>query len=146
MRALAAAALGAILALALAACGETGTVTMSVEAQTAAEQRLAAEVRDQLRGYETGFDLESMPDEQAAQLEPIVDNLPQAAGGVSLLRVEGRAVTAETDYAAGEQGEQTGRLICGAIVRAGGEAAASQVLGENDDVLADCEATDADFP
>lgn len=119
---------------------------MSVEAQSPAEQRLAERVRDELRGYETGFDLESMPDEQAAQLEPIVDNLPQAAGGVSVLRVEGRAVTAETDYAADEQGEQTGRLICGAIVRAGGDPGASQVLGEDDAALADCEADDADFP
>lgn len=146
MRAVAAVVLGALAAAALGACGEGGEVTMSVEAQSPAEQRLAEKVRDELRGYETGFDLESMPDEQAAQLEPIVDNLPQAAGGVSVLRVEGRAVTAETDYAAGEQGEQTGRLICGAIVRAGGDAGASRVLGENDDVLADCEADDADFP
>lgn len=119
---------------------------MSVAAQSPAEQRLAERVRDELRAYETGFDLESMPDEQAAQLQPIVDNLPQAAGGVSVLRVEGSAVTAETDYAADEQGEQTGRLICGAIVRAGGDAAGSEVLGEDDDVLADCEAADADFP
>ncbi len=146
MRALIAAALGALAAAALAACGESGTVTMSVEAKSPAEQRLAERVRDQLRGYETGFDLESMPDEQAAQLEPIVDNLPQAAGGVSVLRVEGRAVTAETDYADDEQGEQTGRLVCGAIVRAGGDPGASQVLGEDDAALADCEADDADFP
>ncbi len=146
MRALATAALAALATAALAACGEAGTVTTSVAAQSRAEQRLATKVRAELRNYETGFDLESMPDEQAAQLEPIVDNLPQAAGGVSLLRVEGDAVTATTDYRAGEQGEQTGRLICGAIVRAGGDPGSSRVLGEDDDVLADCEAEDADFP
>ena len=130
----------------LAACGDNGAVTTSVEAQSPAEQRLAEKVRDELGAYETGFDLEAMPDEQAAQLQPIVDNLPQAAGGVSVLRVEGRAVTAETDYPVDEQGEQTGRLICGAIVRAGGDAGGSEVLGEGDDVLADCEADDAAFP
>ncbi len=130
----------------LAACGEGDEVTISVAAQSASEQRLAEKVRDELRVYETGFDLESMPEEQAAQLQPIVDNLPQAAGGVRVLRVEGSVVTAETDYPADEQGEQTGRLICGAIVRAGGDDVGSQVLGENDGVLADCEAVDADFP
>ncbi len=130
----------------LTACGDDGSVKTSVEASTPAEERLGEKVQDELKVYETSFDLESMPEDQAAQLEPIVDNLPQAAGGVSVLRISGSVVEAETDFPADEQGTETGKLICGAIVRAGGDDVGSQVLGEGGDVLADCEAEDAAFP
>ena len=131
---------------AVAGCGDDGTEKSSVDASTPAEERLAEKVKDELRAYEVGFDLESMPQDQAAQLESIVDNLPQAAGGVHVLRVSGSVVEAETDYPDDEQGAETGKLICGAIVRAGGDDAGSEALGEGGEVLADCEAEDAAFP
>jgi hypothetical protein len=136
----------AALALGLAACGDDSTGKTDVEASTPAEERLAQKVLDELEVYDVGFDLESMPQDQAEQLEPIVDNLPQAGGGVRVLRVEGSVVEAETDFAADENGEQTGHLICGAIVRAGGDDVGSQALGEDGAVLADCESEDAAFP
>lgn len=136
----------ACLGIALTACGEDSDPTTEVDASTPAAERLAQKVRDELHVYDEGFDLESMPAEQADQLAPIVDNLPQAAGGVHMLRVDGSVVVAETDFPADEQGAQTGRLICGAIVRAGGDDAGSEVLGEDGEVLADCEAKDADYP
>lgn len=139
-------ALVGLAALGVSACGEDPSGDTKVEATTAADQQLADRIQDELEVYETGFDLESMPDAQAEQLEPIVDNLPQAAGGVHVLRVDGSVVEAETDYPDDEQGAQTGRLICGAIVRAGGDDAGSQVTGEDGAVLADCEAEDAAFP
>ena len=140
------AALALIAPAALAACGEDSDPDTSVEASTPAEERLGEKVQEELQAYEVGFDLESMPQDQAEQLEPIVDNLPQAAGGVHVLRVDGSVVEAETDYPDDKQGAQTGRLICGAIVRAGGDDAGSQVTGEDGAVLADCEAEDAAFP
>ncbi len=136
----------ACLTPALAACGEGSDPETEVQASTPAAERLAQKVKDELHVYEVGFDLESMPADQADQLAPIVDNLPQAAGGVHVLRVDGTVVVAETDFPADDQGAETGRLICGAIIRAGGDAAGSQVLGEDGEVLADCEAEDADFP
>lgn len=139
-------ALALIAATGLGACGEDGSEKSSIEASTPAEERLAQKVKDELKVYETGFDLESMPDDQAKQLEPIVDNLPQAAGGVSVIRVTGSVVEAETDFPADEQGSETGKLICGAIVRAGGDDVGSQALGEDGAVLADCESEDAAFP
>src|SRR6478752_1744522 len=146
MRRSAAAVALARLASAFAACGNDADGMTEVEASTPAEQRLADKVQDELHVYEVGFDLESMPQDQADQLEPIVDNLPQAAGGVQVLRVDGSVVVAETDFAADDNGAQTGHLICGAIVRAGGDDVGSQVLGKDDAVLADCEPEDADFP
>lgn len=133
---------------ALVACDESSEVTTSVEAQTRADQVFAAKIEAELKAYEVGFDLASMPEQQAAQLEPIVDNLPQAAGGVRVLRVSEGVAEAETDYPDDEQGAETGRLICGAIERAAGrgEGAGSRVLGANDAVLAECEPDDADFP
>lgn len=146
MRGAAALALMVLAPLALAACGDDGKADTSVEASTPAEERLAEKVQDELKVYDVGFDLESMPEEQAAQLETIVENLPQAAGGVQVLRVSGSVVEAETNFPADEQGNETGRLICGAIVRAGGDDVGSQVTGEDGDMLADCEAKDAAFP
>lgn len=140
------AALALLAPAALAACGGDSDPKTSIEASTPTEERLGEKVQEELEAYEVGFDLESMPQDQAAQLESIVDNLPQAAGGVHVLRVSGSVVEAETDYPDDEQGAETGKLICGAIVRAGGDDAGSQVTGEDGAVLADCEVEDADFP
>lgn len=136
------------LAPALASCGGDSDVTMSVETETVADESFAAKIQDELKAYEVGFDLESMPQDQAEQLEPIVDNLPQAAGGIHTLRVSDGVVEAETDYPDDEQGAETGKLICGAIMRAAGpgEGDGSRALGEDDAVLAECEPDDADFP
>ena len=136
------------VATALAACGDDTEVTTTVEAQTSADEVFAAKIEAELKVYEVGFDLASMPEQQAAQLEPGVDNLPQAAGGVRVLRVTDGTVEAETDYPDDEQGAQTGRLICGAIERAAGpgEGEGSRVLGSDDAVLAECEPDDASFP
>lgn len=129
-----------------AGCGEEDPKT-SVEAATPADERLAERIQEELRIYEQGFDLESVPQEQADLLAPVVDNLPQAAGGVAILRVDGGSVEAETDFPADEEGAVTGRLICGAIERAaGGDAAGSRVLGEDGAVLAECEPADANYP
>lgn len=136
--------LGAVLA----ACGEGTEVKTTVEATSPADERFAARIERELKAYGVGFDLEAMPDAQAAQLAPIVDNLPQAAGGVRVLRVAGGVAEAETDYPDDEQGSQTGRLICGAIMRAarGSEGPGSRALGADGAVLAECEPEDADFP
>ena len=123
-------------------------IASRMAAERAGLQVLAAKIQDELKAYEVGFDLESMPQDQAEQLEPSVDNLPQAAGGIHTLRVSDGVVEAETDYPDDEQGAETGKLICGAIMRAAepGEGDGSRVLGEDDAVLAECEPDDADFP
>ncbi len=97
----------ACLTPALAACGEGSDPETEVQASTPAAERLAQKVKDELHVYEVGFDLESMPADQADQLAPIVDNLPQAAGGVHVLRVDGKVVVAETDFPADDQGAET---------------------------------------
>jgi hypothetical protein len=133
-------------ALALAACGSSEPKT-SVEASSAADQRLADAIQAELKVYDVGFDLESMPQEQADQLASVVDNLPQAAGGVQILRVDGDEVEATTDFPDDEEGAVTGRLICGAIERAAGKQdVAARVLGEDDAVLAQCSRDDVNFP
>jgi hypothetical protein len=87
-----------------------------------------------------------MPQEQQDQLAPVVDNLPQAAGGVRTLKVTGGVVEADTDFPDDEEGAATARLICGAIVRAGGDSGKDRVLGSGDAVLAECQPDDANFP
>lgn len=144
-----AAVLAAAVGLTLAACGEGTDPKATVEATTAADERLAERIQEELRVYEEGFDLESVPEAQADQLAPVVDNLPQAAGGIDILRVNEGVVEAETDFPDDEEGAVTGRLICGAIERvvAGKEdVGGHRVLGEEGSVLAECETDDADFP
>jgi hypothetical protein len=137
---------GAVCAVTLAACGNSESKT-SVEASTAADQRLADAIQAELKVYDKGFDLESMPQEQADQLAPVVDNLPQAAGGVQILRVDGGDVEATTDFPDDEEGAVTGRLICGAIERAAGKQDVdARVLGKDDAVLAECSPDDVNFP
>jgi hypothetical protein len=137
---------GAVCAIAFAACGNSESKT-SVEASTAADQRLADAIQAELKAYDVGFDLESMPQQQADQLAPVVDNLPQAAGGVQILRVDGDDVEATTDFPDDEEGSVTGRLICGAIERAAGKQDVdARVLGKDDAVLAECSPADADYP
>lgn len=89
-----------------------------------------------------------LPPAQQAQLGAVVDNLPQAAGGIRTLRVTDGVVEAETNFPDDEQGVETGRLICGAIQRSvpAGDPGGHRVLGAEDAVLADCEADDANFP
>ncbi len=133
----------------MAACGDGSDPKTSVEATTAADERLAGRIEDELRVYEQGFDLESVPQEQADQLAPVVDNLPQAAGGVEVLRVNDGVVEAETGFPDDEEGAVTGRLICGAIERAigdGEDPGGHRVLGEDAAVLAECEPDDANYP
>ena len=138
----------------LGACGSDATPETRVEASTPADQQLADAVQGELQVYDVGFDLESMPAAQQAQLAPIVDNLPQAAGGVRTLRVTDGVVEAETDFADDDQGTETGRLICGAIERAfdpgnpdgPDDPGGHRVLGSGGSVLADCEPDDANFP
>lgn len=125
-----------------------------MEASTPADQELADAVEQELKVYEVGFDLESMPASQQAQLAPIVDNLPQAAGGVRTLRVTGGVVEAETDFPDDDQGTETGKLICGAIERAfdpddpgaPDDPGGHRVLGSGGSVLAECQPDDANFP
>ena len=136
-------------ALSLSACGDDLNPKTSVEATTASDQRLADRIQAELKVYAKGFDLESMPKEQADQLAPVVDNLPQAAGGVTILRVDHGTVEAETDFPDDDEGAVTGRLICGAIERAagrGGDAGGNQVTGQDGAVLAQCEPSDANYP
>jgi hypothetical protein len=137
-----------LCAAALAACGSEDP-KLSVEASTPADERLAEAVQAELRVYDESFDLESMPQAQQDQLADVVDNLPQAAGGIEVLRVSDGVVEAETDFPDDDQGAVTGRLICGAIERAAGESGAapgSRALGEDDSVLADCDPEDSNFP
>jgi hypothetical protein len=137
---------GAACAVALAACGNSESKT-SVEASTPADQRLADAIQAELKVYDVGFDLESMPQQQADQLAPVVDNLPQAAGGVQILRVDGTDVEATTDFPDDDEGAVTGRLICGAIERAAGKRDVNaRVLGKDDAVLAECSRDDVNFP
>lgn len=117
---------------------------MTVEAATPDDERLAERIEAELRAYEQGFDLESMPTAQADQLAPVVNNLPQAAGGVDILRVDSGRVEAVTGFPDDEEGEVTGRLICGAIERAG--ARDGLVLGADDSMLAECRPDDRNFP
>jgi hypothetical protein len=140
--------LAALCAAALAACGDGSDPKTSVEAATPADERLAAAIQDELKVYEQGFDLEAMPQEQADQLAPVVDNLPQAAGGIRILRVNDGAVEAETDFPDDEEGAVTGRLICGAIERAIGrdDPGGHRVLGDDGAVLRECEPDDANYP
>jgi hypothetical protein len=142
-------ALAAVAAATLAACGAGTDPKTSVETTTAADARLADRIEAELKVYEAGFDLESMPSEQADQLAPVVDNLPQAAGGVQILRVDRGVVEAETDFPDDEEGAVTGRLVCGAIERAigrGDDPGGHRVLGEDGTVLAECERDDANYP
>jgi hypothetical protein len=148
-RSLIALALAAVSAAALAACGSGTDTKTSVETTTDADARLAERIQAELELYETGFDLESMPTAQADQLAPVVDNLPQAAGGVRILRVDHGVVEAETDFPDDEEGAVTGRLICGAIERSIDEKddpGGHRVLGEDGAVLAECERDDANYP
>jgi hypothetical protein len=131
--------------VALAGCGSSDPET-SVQAATPADQKLAAAIQDELKVYDRGFDLESMPQAQQDQLAPVVDNLPQAAGGVRTLKVTDGVVEADTDFPDDEEGSATGRLICGAIVRAGASSGRDRVLGSGDAVLAECQPDDANFP
>lgn len=148
LQALAAILLAIAAVAALGGCGTDSSGATSVEAASPADGRLATAVQDELGIYEDGFDLEVLPAEQQAQLAPIVDNLPQAAGGVRVLRVSGGVVEAETDFRDDEQGAETGRLICGAIERAVGptDPGGHRVLGLDGAVLADCGSDDVNFP
>lgn len=134
--------------MALAGCGEDASGDTTVEAATAADERLAATIQGELAIYEEGFDLEVLPPGQQAQLAAIVDNLPQAAGGVRTLRVSDGVVEADTGFPDDEQGADTGRLICGAIERSVGsdDPGGHRVLGDDEAVLAECDPDDANFP
>jgi len=143
-RATAVAALAAVALL--GGCGDDEETT--IEASTAADEELAAGIVAELDEYNESFDLTSLPGDQQAELAPIVDNLPPAGGGVDTLVVSGGVVEAQTPFAADDQGEQTGRLICGAIYRRieGEDPGGHRVLGEGGAVLADCAPEDANFP
>ena len=119
-----------------------------VEASTPADEKLADAIQAELRVFDEGFDLESMPQEQQDQLAAAVDNLPQAAGGVRTLRVSNGVVEADTDFPDDDEGQVTGRLICGAIERSVGkdDPGGHVVLGADDAVLAECQPDDASFP
>lgn len=135
-------------ALAAAGCGQDSSSETTIEAATLADEELAAVIADELAVYEQGFDLELLPPDQQAQIGAVVDNLPQAAGGVRVLRVSDGIVEAETDFPDDEQGAETSGLICGAIERSVGadDPGGHRVLGADDAVLAECEPEDASFP
>ena len=111
-------------------------------------RRSARRIVAELDEYNDGFDLSSLPADAQAELAPIVNNLPPAGGGVKTLTVTGGVVEAQTDFAADAEGEETGRLICGAIYRSieGEDPGGHRVLGEGGAVLADCVPRDANFP
>ena len=140
-------ALALCAALGLAACGNSDPET-TIDADSAADRELGAAIVAELDEYNVPFDVTALPADAQADLAPIVDNLPQAGGGVRTLTITGGVVEAQTDFPADAEGVQTGRLICGAIYRSvpprdpGGH----RVLGEDDAVLADCKPSDANFP
>lgn len=102
----------------------------------------------ELDTYNEPFDVTALPPAQQADLAPVVDNLPQAGGGVKTLTIADGVVEAQTDFPADAEGVQTGRLICGAIYRSvgAGDRGGHRVLGEDGAVLADCKPSDANFP
>lgn len=134
-------------AIALAACGNSDPKT-TIVADSTADQELGAAIVAELDEYNAPFDVTALPAAAQADVAPVVDNLPQAGGGVKTLTITGGVVEAQTDFPADAQGVETGRLICGAIYRSlpqrdpGGH----RVLGEGGAVLADCKPSDANFP
>ncbi len=119
-----------------------------MNADTSADEALAARIQDELDRYNDAFDISALPAGQQAQLGAIVDNLPQAAGGVRTLTATGGVIEATTDFPADGEGEVTGRLICGGIERGVGpdDPGGHRVLGADGAVLADCEPDDANYP
>jgi hypothetical protein len=129
------------------ACGGSDPET-SIEASTDTDQALGAAIVAELGTYNDTFDVAALPPDQQAEVGPIVDNLPQAAGGVDTLTVSGGVVEASTDFPADAQGAETGKLICGAIERSLGprDPGGHRVLGAEGAVLAGCRPNDANFP
>lgn len=134
-------------AIGLAACGSSDPKT-TIVADSAADQKLGAAIVAELDEYNAPFDVTALPAGAQAEVAPIVDNLPQAGGGVKTLTITGGVVEAQTDFPADAQGTETGRLICGAIYRSlpGRDRGGNRVLGEGGAVLADCKPSDANFP
>lgn len=97
--------------------------------------------------YREPFDLSSLPAEQQAQVGEAIDQFPQAAGAVVELVVEDGIAEASTELEPSDGTAITARLICGALIRGGADPRGdNRVLGAGDELLAECERADTNFP
>ena len=132
-------------ALALAACGDDGGTT-TVNA-SGADADVAAAIQEELDLYREPIDLSILPVDQQAQVGEALDQFPQAAGTVTELTVDDGLVEATTGLEPGGDSPTTARLICGAIIRGGGERKAPHlVIGSNGETIATCSPADAAYP
>jgi hypothetical protein len=132
-------------ALALAACGDTGgETTVNAKGEDA---DIAEAIQAELDLYREPIDISILPPDQQAQVGEAIDQFPQAAGTVAELTVTDGIVEARTGLEPGGDSETTATLICGAIIRGGGERrGAHVVIGSGGETIAECSPGDASYP
>ena len=131
--------------LALAACGDDeGTTTVNA---SGADAEIATAIQAELDLYREPIDLSILPADQQAQVGEALDQFPQAAGTVTELTVDDGLVEARTGLEPGGDSATTARLICGAIIRGGGDRGAPHlVIGSGGETIAECAPDDANYP
>jgi hypothetical protein len=145
LRAAVAAAAAAACALALAACGDSGGET-TVNAR-GDDAEIAEAIQAELDLYREPIDISILPPDQQAQVGEAIDQFPQAAGTVTELTVTDGIVEARTGLEPGGDSATTAQLICGAIIRGGGERrGAHVVIGSSGETIAECSPGDAAYP
>jgi hypothetical protein len=131
----------------LAGCGYEAT-PIGVSGATSGDEATAREVRDEIeRRFEGSIDLEQLLEEQRALYDDLLDNIYEIPRLTQSVSADVGVVEVEADLEDDAEGEQSARLICGAVFAAAGRAAEPHsVVDTALEPIHECERSDRSYP